>query len=282
MKLIAAMFVAAASLSAAPPADVPALLARMGERIEDYFARAQSIVCTEVVVIEPVSTNFLSESGRARQLEYELRVSWDAGDGTRPPDVKQIRELIRVDGRPPRANDEPECIGPDAVATEPLAMLLPGRQQENAFTWRGVQTIERRASVMLDYLPLQRGAADVQFEENCVRVELPGRSRGRLWVDASSGDVLRLDSQMVGTFEFDVPQRFQKRGAQSTMVLERADSSIRYQPVTFRDPDESVILPATIRSTTVFRNSPSPRVRVTQTFSNYRRFITGGRVVRPE
>jgi hypothetical protein len=66
------------------------------------------------------------------------------------------------------------------------------------------------------------------------------------------------------------------------MVLERADSSIRYQPVTFTDPDETVLLPSSIRSTTVFRNAPTPRMRVTQTFSNYRRFITGGRVVRPD
>jgi hypothetical protein len=194
--------------------------------------------------------------------------------------VKLLRELIRVDGRAPRPNDEPECTDPEAVATEPLVMLLPGRQREYAFTSRGLERVSGRPSVTLDYLALARGPASVNFEGDCVSVALPGRSRGRIWVDEGSGDVLRLDSQLVGTFEFEVPQRYRGRGAPGSMVMERSDTSIRYQTVRFSDPDESIILPASVRSTTVFRNAPSPRMRVLQTFSNYRRFMTEGRIIR--
>jgi hypothetical protein len=50
--------------------------------------------------------------------------------------------------------------------------------------------------------------------------------------------------------------------------------------VTFRDPDETLMVPASIESLTIVRNAGVPRLRTTQTFSNYRRFVTGGRIVK--
>ena len=64
------------------------------------------------------------------------------------------------------------------------------------------------------------------------------------------------------------------------MTLERADMSIRYRPVTFSDPDETLMLPAEISPSSMWRNGGSPGSRITQSFSNYRRFVTGGRIIR--
>ena len=63
------------------------------------------------------------------------------------------------------------------------------------------------------------------------------------------------------------------------MVIERAESSIRRKRVGFRDPEETLMLPAAIDTLTVIRGGDSQRVRITQRFSDYRRFLTGGRVV---
>jgi hypothetical protein len=52
-----------------------------------------------------------------------------------------------------------------------------------------------------------------------------------------------------------------------------------FGPITFADPDETLTLPISVDSLTVVRNAGTPRVRKTQRFSNYRRFITGGRIV---
>ena len=70
-----------------------------------------------------------------RRLVYELRIAWEtpAGRAT-PPEATVLRQLISVNGRPPRPGDEPECLDPKPVATEPLAMLLSGRQPEFAFS----------------------------------------------------------------------------------------------------------------------------------------------------
>ena len=52
-----------------------------------------------------------------------------------------------------------------------------------------------------------------------------------------------------------------------------------FGPVKFVDPDETLMLPASVDSLQVVRNAGVPRSRKTQRFSNYRRFITGGRIV---
>lgn len=279
--VLASVLAVAAARPAGVPGNVPALLARIGDRVEQYYARAQSIVCLETVRLQPLTFSLSSESGHVRTLVYELRVSWEPpNDETKPPEAKVLRELVKVDGRAPKPGDEPGCMDPKPVTTEPLAMLLGARQREYTFTWNGTGKTDRRESVTLDYKANTQGAAQVTFKGECVSVELPGRSRGRLWVDAASGDVLRLDEGLIGMFEFNVPREHQIHGAPVSMVIERADSSIRYQPVMFKDPDETVMLPRSIQTLTIIRNAGAPRMRMTQTFSNYRRFITGGRIVK--
>ena len=107
--------VAGVALSAAarPPRrveDVVVLLARVGEQVERYFARAQSIVCQETVRLQSLGADLMTDGSHMRQLMYELRMAWEPpsnGDG--PPDVSVLREIIRIDGRPPRPRDEPGC-----------------------------------------------------------------------------------------------------------------------------------------------------------------------------
>ena len=67
----------------------------------------------------------------------------------------------------------------------------------------------------------------------------------------------------------------------TSMVIERADSSISYRAGRrSMTPTKPLMLPASIQTLTVVRNSGSPRTRMTQTFSNYKRFMTGGRIVK--
>jgi hypothetical protein len=101
-----------------------------------------------------------------------------------------------------------------------------------------------------------------------------------VWADTETNQILRLDESLTRTFEFPVPRELQRRhGAPTTLAVERADSSIRYKPVKFSDPEETVVLPASIDSLTIFRRTGTPRLRTTQVFSKYRRFLTGGRLV---
>jgi hypothetical protein len=259
--------------------DTAATLARVGEYVQRYYARAQRIIGLETVTLQPLSSS-LSPAGRARRLVYELRLEWTPTSEASPA-ASVVRTLHSVDGRPPRADEEPGCLDPRLVTPEPLAILLSSRQQQYAFTPAGTARVDRRPVVTFDYRPLMsEDAAEITGHGDCWMVDLPGRTYGRIWADPSTGEVLRVDEHLKGHFDFTVPPGRQRRSPDVRLTIERADSSIRYRAVTFVEPAETLLLPASIESLTVVRNSGVPRLRTTQVYSNYRRFVTDGRIVR--
>ena len=281
--VLATLSVAGLPAAAQPPLgsrDLPALLTQIGDRVEQYYARARSIACEETVRLQPLGIDLLPDGRRVRQLVYELRIAWDAPtDGAQPPEARVLRQIVSVDGRPARPEDEPGCMDPKPVSTEPLAMLLPSRRQDYAFSWAGTGRVGGRATVRLGYKSVSSRSAAITWKDECVSVELQGRSRGRVWVDPTTAQVLRLDEQLTGLFEFPVPKELVRRGSRLSLIIERADSSIRYRPVVFHDPDETVMLPDSVETLQVIRHAGIPRLRTTQTFSNYKRFITDARIV---
>jgi hypothetical protein len=222
-----------------------------------------------------------SPQGLLRRLVYELRIGWDPAPGGDPPEAQILRQLLTVNGRPPGPDDEAECMDPRPVSPEALSLLLPGQRDQYVFMWAGDARTDGRASVMIDYRSVSREAAEVEWSDDCVTISLPGRTRGRLWVDAATDDVLRLDEHLVGMFEFPVPRDRTRLAGPSSMIIERADSTIRYHAVSFEDPEETIVLPRAIETMTFWRNAGVARVRTTQTFSDYKRFLTEGRIVQP-
>lgn len=259
--------------------DLAAVLARVGGAVARYYARAQSVICIETVRLQSLGGDLFADGALSRRLSYELRIGWDpvAGGGT--PEATVLRQLLKVNGRAPRPKDEPGCMDPKSVSPEPLAMLLPESQADYIFTLAGKGKANRRPAIMFDYRARQVGPTSVTWNDECFSIELPGRSRGRVWVDADTGDVLRLDEHLNGVFDFTLPPQHRRPGGALSVSIERLDSSIVYRPVVFTDPDETLLLPASIDTLTVVRNAGVPRLRTSQVFSNYQRFVTGGRVV---
>jgi hypothetical protein len=171
-------------------------------------------------------------------------------------------------------------VDPRSVSAEPLAYLLPDRRHKYAFTGAGIGRVDGREALMVEYGPLDPGKPVVEWSEDCVSVDTPGRWRGRLWADPESAAVVRLDEQLTGMVDLPVPRKYQRVNGELYMTLERAEMSIRYRPVTFQNPDETLMLPAEITSSSMWRNGGSAGSRVTQSFSNYRRFVTAGRSLR--
>jgi hypothetical protein len=104
-------------------------------------------------------------------------------------------------------------------------------------------------------------------------------TRGRIWVDAGNYDVMRVDWGLVGPVDVRVPALIQRRHhLASWVVIVRDDVTIRYQRVAFSDPDEVLLLPESIETFTMLRGGLQSTRRF-QTFSDYKRFVTGGRVL---
>ena len=250
---------------------------RVGTYVEQYYARAQSIVARESVILQPLQNDF-GMAGFARRLEYELRVEWNPDA---PPDQRAtvVRELVSAKGPPLGPPKQPDCMDPRSVSPEPLAFLLPDQRQKFAYKLGGSARVNGRAATIIEYKPTFKEPPRVNWNDECGTIDMPGRTAGRIWADAETSEILRYDEFLIGWTDIPGPKDKRRYGSADWFTVERADTSIRYKPVTFRDPEETLLLPSEITSFTVIRNSGIPRLRSTQTFSNYRRYVTGGRLV---
>jgi hypothetical protein len=281
----------AAGMSAAPQApldlDLETLMTRVGERVAEYHRRAQNLMCLERSTVQPVQTN-LAPAGLSRTVESELRVESSAVGGATLPNATVVRDIRRINGRAPRERDQKDrtgCTDPNPLSPEPLAFLLAGRRDEYRFTSVRTGREQNRAALIVEFVSENRASRpelieDERGHDDCFDWSGPVASGGRIWIDAESYDVLRVDRHINGPVDVRVPWPLQRRhNLGPWVVLDRDDQTLRFKAVTFRDPDEVLLLPASIESLTLLRGGLQS-ARRSQSFTGYRRFLTGGRVVK--
>ena len=265
--------------------DLQSALERAGDRVEAFFTRAQSLVCTETVVMQPLNSG-LTADGFSRTVESELRLSWDPGiGGDAVTEAQTRRQVLKVNGRPPREDDHRSCTTPEQndTETQPLSLLLPQQREKYQFSSAGTGRVDGRPAVMIDFREAGRISVDVKPVEgldDCISYEITGGQRGRLWLDVETFDVLRLDQRLTGMVELRMPRVFARRpGAAAYMTVEREDTSLRFGRISFSQPEESLVLPQSSTSLRIVRGSGSSRLRTVTRYTDYRRFLTSGRVV---
>lgn len=246
------------------------VIARVGDYIERYFARAQTIIATETVIVQPV-TRDLEAFGPPRRVVNEVRIEWEA-QGTAP---RSVRELIRADGAMFGPRGQPDCLDQRSFTFEPLVFLLPSHREKVRFSIGRTDTVGGVRARRIDYEPRTTEPPRVRWDGKCGWIDSFGRTRGRVWVNPVSGAVLRLEERLGGRVNLPGPEG--DRNA-PRFVAERADTTIDYKTFAFSEPDELLLLPARVESVTFIRNSAVPNMRVTRTFTEYRRFLTAGRV----
>ncbi len=266
--------------------DLDVVLHRVGEAVERYFARAQRIVCLEKVTLLPLSSD-LGLGSLSRQIDSELSLAWDASaDGRAGRDIKTVRRVLSVNGRPPRPHDPRNCTTPEQTTTEtaPLSMLMPAEREQYRFTLAGTRRVRGREALLVDFAekaPARVESSLVDDREDCISYTIDGGSRGRVWIDAESYEVVRLDRHISGMLDIPLPRKLARRyGQTSVLTLERSDTSIEFESVVFHDPDEVLNLPVSMIEMRETRGSGVPHLRTTTAYTDYRRFLTGSRIVR--
>jgi len=278
-----ALPVLTAARAQAPPA-VDDLLARVGERVAEFYTRAKNVVCTETSRVQPIDLDN-APLGFSRTVESELRIEIENPDVPSPAAI--LRKILRVNGRIPRESEKKDragCTDPNPLSSEPIAFLLPGHRSEYQFQTAGVAKDRNRTALLIDFESIDRRSnpeliRDPEGRDDCF--DWSGRiaSRGRVWVDASNYDVLRVERRLRGPVDVKVPTLIQRRHRLDPfVVIVRDEVTIRYRTVAFSDPDEVLLLPEAIDTFTMVRGGLQS-TRRSQTFSDYRRFVTGGRVI---
>ncbi len=267
--------------------DVVAVLERASVRVTEYFARAQAIVCLEKVSLQRLSSGF-GVDGPARSVESELRLTWEpTPEDPTPKEARTIRQVVRVNGSTPRKKDFNNCTTPEQNVEEvqPLSILLPQQRADYTFTAGGRAKVDGREAMIIAFREVKKPTVDVSMvedSEDCISFDLEGGMQGKIWIDAETHDVLRLDRMLSGLINIPLPRQASRHGGSPFWTMERWDSSIRFKRVTFDDPQETLILPISSITLQVTRGSGTPRLRTSTQYQAYRRFMTGGRVVTPQ
>jgi hypothetical protein len=270
--------------SAAALVDLDSLLERASARVTEYFARAQSIMCLERVALQKLSFGFSSD-GPARFVESELRLSWQPSEeDPTPKEARTLRQVLRVNGHPPRKKDWDNCTTPEQQDSEvqPLSILLPDSRLDYTFAYGGRGAIDGRNAVIVNFREKARPKVDVSLvedNENCISFDIDGGTHGKIWIDAETNEVLRLDRSLAGLVEIPLPRKARRIGVTPSWTMERWDSSIRFKAVRFEEPSETLILPVEATSLQITRGAGTPRLRTTTKYTAYRRFMTNGRIV---
>lgn len=283
--VLATIIVAAATVTAQAPPDIDTILARVGAGIADYYLRAQNVICTEKATVQTVGRDY-SPQGFARVTEYELRVETDPD--TESPEAKVVRELRRVNGKAPREkdkNDRAGCTDANPLSSEPLSFLLPAHRAEYTFASTGFGKGRESRSLILEFTSSKGDGKgelieDPRGHEGCFTFSLPVVMKGRVWIDAETYQVLRVEQRMAGMADLKVPAKLQrKHNLNNNVTVERHDTVIRYKIIPFSNPDEVMLLPESIDTLLMMRGGLES-IRSRQAFTDYRRFLTAGRIVK--
>jgi hypothetical protein len=272
------------AIAAPPQADIDGVLQRVGDRVAEFYQRATTVMCTETATVQGIDLSY-SPQGFARTVESELRVEFEKDESSEPA---VLRKIVKVNGRAPREEDKKNrsgCTDPNPLSSEPLAFLLPKQRGEYRFRAGGTTRERDRAVLTIDFMSADRRSRpelieDPNGHDDCFDWKGPIASRGRLWVDAETYDVMRVERGLGGPVDVSVPVLIQRRHRLDPwVVIVRDDVTIRYKTIAFSNPDEELLLPQSIDSVTMIRGGLQS-TRRSQMYSDYRRFVTAGRVVR--
>lgn len=268
--------------AAAQPPEKDERLALILERaragVERYHRGMFRIAFTEVLRSEELREDMTPK--RSKEFVFEcvvLRESLSPEEGDYVAEI--VRRLKTVDGRPAKKGerDVPE----EGVSIDYLNFLLPKWAKLYRFTLEGEEALRGRQSFRVALLPPGQEPL-VEWKGTSFRVSAP--RRWSFWVDAERFDILQVESHLAAPFEFERPRSFSagpfgRFGPSRRLRYARLDSSVRFRLEHFKDPEQALMVPDSADEVMVIAGARRPRLRTTISFTNYRRFVSGVRVI---
>jgi hypothetical protein len=259
--------VAGGRMAAAQSGELTGILGSLAERTQQYYDRFISIICTETVHQQELRFN-LAPLGKPRETVYELSVTRNPRSNDED-DFRVERLLQAVNGRPARKYQEPGCTDPKTGTPEPLGFLLAKNQDRYRFALPDVVPGGPPGTRAVDFIETPPERVRITWKGACFEAE-GGGHEGRVWFDPATFDIVQVEIRL--SKPFLVPMRPGFTGRIPAVRVERFESTMRFARVNFAQPDETVLLPESIETLTVFRGVAS--LRTTQRLSNFRRFLS--------
>jgi hypothetical protein len=272
-----------ASPSDAKDERLASILTRVGESVGHYQAGLFSMAFTETMKREGLDKK-LRPKGRPKEYVFDdLLLRQTSPGGREGVYAIAARRVKTIDGKPGKQLKEGAftCGEPNASYSDHLSFLLPKLQGDKLFSYEGETEMRGRKVFLIGALPRVRLEPEAVWKDNCFYVN--GEHRLKIWVDAENFDVLRLDAQLIESVEFKSPRTFNagfaRIGPKRKLRLARSDITLLFRRVEFKEPAQTLLLPESAESLTIIEGAGHPRVRVTQTFGDYRRYVSDVKVI---
>lgn len=115
---------------------------------------------------------------------------------------------------------------------------------------------------------------------DCFRLSRSLRRQGKVWIDLNTYDVVQLQWQLAESFSGKTSAGVAKFGIfpvfrpAKELSYEKQEMTIRFRPVTFQNPEQSLLLPSFSESAWILKGARIAGFRVTTDYTRYRRFLT--------
>jgi len=259
------------------------ILARVGEGVERYHRGMFSIRFTDTVRHEDLKEDLTPK--RSREYVYEsVTLRQNFSEAEDDYFARTVSSLKTVDGKPAKKTEKSGAAAEESAPNHEdfLNFLLPKFQNLYQFSFDGEEELRGRRTFRLGALRPGEGEPRVEWKGRSFVAFAP--TRMSVWVDAENFDVLQVESHLVDGFEFESPASFSagplgRFGPSRKLKYEREDYAVRFRPVPFKDPDQTLLLPECAEWLWVIEGARRPRMRTAISFTNYRRFRSDVKII---
>ena len=258
--------------TASPAPELKHLLERAGRRVQQYHDAMFSLAMTEVVKQQELRSDSRPK-GRPRTLVYESVVLSRPPQASQPKSVPVItRTLKSVDGKPPRPQSlqpRSKCVdtNPPSAYGDPLAFLLPENQPRLLFSYEGEADLQGRKTAVVSFTsPPAPEPVKLVEKGDCFFLSRALRRKGEIWIDRESYEVLQLRWQLAETFN--------GKGRRKELRYEKSVFVVRFRPVTFQNPEQTLLLPTSSESIWVLKGARIAGFQTITEYTRYRRFVS--------
>ncbi|HEX7314968.1 MAG TPA: hypothetical protein VF297_13655 [Pyrinomonadaceae bacterium] len=281
LALLASVGAAVRAQEAAPARDekLERILGRAGEAVARYESGLFSITFTETLRDEELNKEMTPK--KSKEFVFETVVLRESlSDNEEDFYPKSLRRLKTVDGKPAKKGRRVPWYG---YSVQSLALLLPKHRHLHEFTLEGEETIGGRAAFRVRALRPGQPPASVEWNRGMMGVGMRFRPNAPmyilLWLDAENFDVLRFETHLVAPFEFDSPRLFGAFGPSRHLRWMKQDYAVTFRRQTFKDPEQTLLVPDAAEWLTVIEGAQHPRLRATIRFNNYQRFRSDVKII---
>jgi hypothetical protein len=278
--------VACAQVRAQEPAPTPArderlerILEKVGEGVARYQTGLFSIAFTETLRREELREDMTTK--RSKEYVFDTIVAREALSADEEDYYpRPVRRLKAIDGKPSKKRK----LGPEVnYFVSSLGFLLPQNRDLFQFTFDGEVTEAGRKLYRIRMLSPGEGEPRVEWQRRVLgmRFRVVAPLVYLIWVDATTFDVLRVESRLVAPFEFDSPRAFGfgRFGPSRHLKYAAQDYLVRFRRQQFKDPEQTLLVPDSAEWVTVIEGASKPRTRATLRLDNYQRFRSGVKII---